>query len=520
MIENNHNNNTKRIAKNSLLLYFRMFISMCVGLYTSRVVLSSLGISDYGIYNVIGGVVTMFSFLTGSLASAISRYLTYSLGKEEMNRLKILFSTSFYTQVALAIIVAIMIEIVGVWFLENKLNIPDGRIEAALWAMQCSIVIFIINMVCVPYNASIIAHEKMTAFAYISIVDVLLKLIVAYALLLSDYDKLKLFSLLLTAVSIINLLSYYIYCRNNFRECKLDLNFDRTIFKDMSGFTGWSLLGNGCALLNTQGVNICTNMFFGVAINAARGIADQVNAFVVNFINNFTTAINPQITKSYATGDYNYLFQLICKGSKISFFLFLLFTIPLVLEADEVLALWLGHYPSKAPIFVRLVLISQMIDFLGNTTARSVWATGKVKKYYLLTSSISFLVLPISYMLFQIGMPPESSYVVFIIIYILLIPIRLYVLHGLIPSFSPKMFFSKVIYPSTIVTISSLIIPCLFYYFYVDDVEKPYIVIIVSLISVLLSSFFLGLSNNEKKYIKDCICIVIGRLKRCSKTVS
>lgn len=357
---NEHNENTKRIAKNTFLLYIRMFINMGISLFTSRVILKNLGIEDYGIYSVVGGVVIMFSFLTGSLSSAISRFITYSLETENSKRLSYIFSTSVFTQLFLAVVVVGLVEYFGIWFLKYKLNIPVERETAAQWAMHGAVMIFFVNIVSVPYNATIIAHEKMSAFAYISIFDVVLKLFVAFSLYISPYDKLKTYSVCMVFVTAFISFLYVLYCLGHFAECKLKMVFDRAMFKEMTGFAGWSLLGNGATLLNTQGVNIVSNIFFGVVINAAKGIADQISAITMQFVNNFTTAINPQITKSYAIGNYPYLFNLIFKGSKISFFLMLLFTVPLVVEAEFVLSLWLGYYPPKAPLFVRLVLISRV----------------------------------------------------------------------------------------------------------------------------------------------------------------
>lgn len=502
------------IANNTLLLYVRMLVTMGVGLYTSRVILNSLGISDYGIYNVVGGVVTMFSFLTGSLSTAVSRFLTYSLGKQNINDLRTVFSTSFYSQLALSLIVLLLAEIIAVWFLNTHLNIPAERLEAANWVIQCSIIIFTINIISVPFNAAIIAHERMSAFAYISILEALLKLLVAYSIYTSPFDKLKSYALMLVLVSIIIQFSYALYCKNNFEECRAFKIFDRRLFKEMSDFAGWSLMGNGAYLLNTQGVNIVTNMFFGVTINAARGIADQIKGVIMQFVNNFTTAINPQITKSYASNDTEYLFVLVCKGSKFSYFLLLLFALPILFEAETILKLWLVEYPPYAPVFLRLVLIEQMIDFLGNTTARAVWATGYVKKYYIWVSGLAFLVLPVSYTLFKLGFSPKVSYYVFIVIYCVLIPVRLHILKTLIPTFRPSMFYKEVILPVLLVTLVSFIIPLIVYYHIQGTEGCTVVIILLSMLSVMMSSYFIGLSALEKKQVKTLTINIVMKAKR------
>lgn len=503
--------NSKHIAKNTLLLYIRMVFTMGVGLFTSRIILDTLGIEDYGIYNVVGGVVSMFSFLSTSLATAISRFLTYSLGKKDIEQLKNIFSTSIFIQFVLALIVALLAEIVGVWFMNTHMSIPADRIGAANWIIHCSILTFVINIVSVPYNATIIAHERMSAFAYISILEVSLKLLVAYSLYISAFDKLKTYGVLLVMVAIIIRFAYSWYCHRNFEECKLRMVFDRSLFKQMTGFAGWNVMGTGVYLLNTQGVNIVTNIFFGVTVNAARGIADQVKGIVMQFVSNFTTAINPQITKSYAANDNEYLFKLICKGAKLSYFMILMLAMPLMFETETILKLWLKDYPPYAPLFLRLVLIEQMVDFLGNTTARAVWATGKIRKYYIYVSSISMLVLPVSYCFYWLGFPPESSYCAFIAIYILLIPIRLQVLKELIPTFHPFMFYKEVMLPALTVSLISLMLPFTFYCIMDNSLLKSIIIIVVCLLSVAVTTLGLGLSKTEREY-------VFAQISRCWKS--
>lgn len=326
MINNIENN--KRIAKNALLLYFRTFFTMAVALYTSRVILKVLGIEDYGIYNVIGGVVAMFSAISGTLSSSISRFLTYELGENKSERLNRIFSTSVNIQVIISIIIILTGEIVGVWFINYKMQIPAERLIAANWVFQCSLFTFIINLISIPYNACIIAHEKMSAFAYISILEVTLKLVIVYSLLISPYDKLITYAILLTVVSLFIRSTYSIYCKRHFTECKYHLSYEKKLLKEMLSFAGWSFLGNSAYIFNTQGINILINIFFGVTLNAARGITTQVEGAIMQFVNNFTMAINPQITKSYASGEKDYMFSLICQGAKYSYILLLFFVIP------------------------------------------------------------------------------------------------------------------------------------------------------------------------------------------------
>lgn len=346
MDDNTQSINNKRIAKNTLLLYFRMILTMLVSLFTSRVVLDSLGEANYGIYNVVGGVVAMFSVLSGSLSGAISRFLTYELGKKNMNRLKLIFSTSVNIQFLMSVIVIVLCEILGVWFTNEKMNIPADRMEAANYVLQCSIITFAINVISVPYNATIIAHEKMSAFAYIGILEVTLKLLVAYLIYISPSDKLMTYATLLLLISIILRMIYGIYCSRHFEEAKYHFVLDKKIFREMSSFAGWNLFGNTAYMLNTQGVNMLINIFFGVTSNAARAIAVQVDTAVQQFVNNFMTALNPQITKSYAAGDLDYMYKLVCRGTKFSFFIMYIFIVPIVLEADTILGIWLKQVPK------------------------------------------------------------------------------------------------------------------------------------------------------------------------------
>lgn len=318
MLEDSQKN--KRIAKNTLLLYVRMLFSMLISLYTSRVILQTLGVKDYGIYNVVGGVVTMFSILSGSLSAAISRFITYELGKGDTKKLSTIFSSVVNIQIGLSLIIVLLAETIGLWFLNVKMNIPADRMYASNWVYQLSILTFVLGLISVPYSAVIVAYERMSTFAYIGIFETTAKLVVVYMLLLFTCDKLILFATLMAMIALIIRFIYGVYCKRHFEECNYKFVYDNTLFKKMFSFAGWNFLGAGSALLMSQGVNILMNMFFGVTLNVARGIANQVDNAVQQFVNNFTTAINPQITKSYATDNLSYMHQLVSVGSKYSFF--------------------------------------------------------------------------------------------------------------------------------------------------------------------------------------------------------
>ena len=500
-----------RIAKNTALLYLRMLLIIIVNIIMSRVVLKLLGIQDYGIYNVVGGTVMMFSLLTASLSTAISRYITYALGQGKENCLKVVFSTSVQIQGFLALFIFVIAEVAGLWFLNTSLNIPEERMYAAQWVFQFSVVVFVARLIGVPFNAAIIAHERMNVFAYISILESILTLSLVLLLSICSFDKLIAYSILLAFVAVVIQILYIYYCRHKFVECKLQRTFDKSLLKEISGFAGWNLMGTGATLFNTQGINIITNILFDVTVNAARGVADQVQSLVLQFVNNFTTAFNPQITKSYAAHEYDYLFKLIYKGAKFSYYLMLIFIVPFMLEIETVLDIWLGEYPSYAPIFIRLSLIASMVDFLGNQIARAVWATGSVKKYYLVTCSVSFLVFPISLLLFKMGMEPYWSYVVFILCYIVLIPLRLNVLHGLIPEFLPKMFYKYVLMVIIPVTILSFTLPTFLFFIIETSIVSSLMIISLSVIWTMICIYIFGMNINEKLFIRSVMGKFVSR---------
>lgn len=336
-MSNQESEKNKRIAKNTIALYIRTLITMAVGLYTSRVVLNVLGVEDYGVYNVVGGVVSMFSIVTASLSQSISRYLTFELGKGNQDKLRSIFCTSVNIQLLMSLVVFILMECIGVWFLNTKMNIDADRMHAANWVFQFSVLTFVVNLISVPYNAVIIAHEKMKAFAYVSILEAVLKLVIVAALLLSSIDKLITYAFLQLMVSITIRMVYGSYCKRHFQECRYSLIIDKQLIKDMTGFAGWGSTSSIVWIFNTQGINIISNIFFGVVVNAARGVATQVEGIVKGFVVNFTTAVRPQIIKSYSAGDKEYLFKLLCTSTKYSYFLMLIFFVPFLFEAEAIL---------------------------------------------------------------------------------------------------------------------------------------------------------------------------------------
>ena len=499
-MSNQTSDNNKRIAKNTLLLYLRLILTMGVGLFTSRVVLNTLGVEDYGVYNVVGGVVAMFALFTGSLSAAISRFLTYELGKGNVYKLNVVFSTSVTIQLVLAIVVSLLAEIGGVWFLNTHMNIPADRMNAANWVLQFSILTFAINLVSVPYNAAIIAHEKMSAFAYISILEVILKLVVAYTLYVSPIDKLKTYAFLLALVALIIRFVYSIYCSRNFEECHYKFVFDKSLLEQMTGFAGWNLLGSGAYLFNTQGVNIVTNLYFGVAVNAARGVASQAEGIIRQFVTNFTTAINPQITKSYAAGDMNYMYSLVCRGAKFSYFLMFFFAVPFMFETETIMRLWLKNYPPEAPLFLRLSMIGTLFDILGNATANAAWATGNVKRYYIVIGGVGCLVFPLSWIAFAMGIDAYASYIAFAVVYLVLVFLKLYIIKGLI-GFPVIEFYKNVFGRIVPVSILSFVLPAIVYFNMDNCLLRTFVVIAISGISTAAITYFIGMSKGERSKI-------------------
>lgn len=498
------NKNTKRIAKNTLLLYGRMLLIMVVSLYTSRVILNALGVEDYGIYNVVGGVVTMFSVLSGSLSAAITRFITFELGTGNLNQLKKVFSSSVTIQIGLALLMILIAESVGAWFVNYKMVIPEDRLVAANWCFQLSIVTFAINLISVPYNAAIIAHEKMSAFAYISIIEAIGKLIIAWCIAINPVDRLIFYAVMIALFAWGIRWLYTAYCKRHFEECTYHVVYDHNLLKKMLSFAGWNFFGAGSWQLMTQGVNLLINVFFGVTVNAARGIAVQVDSAVMQFVNNFTTAINPQITKSYASGDKSYMFSLIFRGAKFSYFLLMFFAIPLIFEMRFVLHVWLGIVPDHAVEFARLALLVSMIMVLSNTMITAMLATGDIKKYQIIVGGLGMLVFPLAWLFFYIGLPPETAYLATILIFICQLVCRLKLLKGMI-GLSPIEYIKKVLVKTISVSLLSIVIPIVLTRIMDDGIIRFLIVSLSSVVVSVIAIWFIGINNDERVFFVTSI---------------
>ena len=503
--------NNKRIAKNTLMLYIRMLITMVVGLFTSRVVLQSLGVEDYGIYNIVGGFVSLFSLLSGSLSAAISRFLTFELGKGNIDNLRKVFSSAVTIQIGLSLIIVILAETVGLWFLDSKLVIPEERMFAAHCVYQLSILTFVISLISVPYNAAIIAHERMSAFAYMSILDVTGKLLIAYSLFYASTDRLILYGILGAILSLLNRLIYGIYCKRNFEECTYRFFFDFTLLKQMFGFAGWNFIGASSAVLRDQGGNIILNIFGGPAVNAARGIAMQVNSCIHGFVGNFMVALNPQITKSYASGEHSYMMSLIYKGARFSYYILLL-SLPIIINASYILNLWLGIVPEHTVAFVQLVLIFAMSESLANPLVTAMLATGRIRNYQLVVGGLQMMNLPLSYILLRCGYPPESVLIVAIFISVCCEMSRLYILRNMI-QLSMRSFLREVYFNVIGVSLVSAVLPLVLFFILPDNFLGFVVNCIVCVLSTMLVILYLGLKKGERQMIYEKVTNIV--CKKC-----
>ncbi len=493
---------SKRIAKNTLFLYFRSIVVMLVAFYTSRVILSALGEDDYGIYNVVGGVVAMLSMLTGSLSSAISRFITFELGKGQKDTLQKIFSSSVTIQMVISLIVLVLAETVGLWFLNTYMNIPAERMFAANWVYQFSIITFIIGLLSVPYNAEIIANERMSAFAYIGMLDAFGKLLIAFLIMKSPIDRLIFYAALMCLFSLIIRFIYAVYCRRNFEECRYSFVWDKSLLRQMFGFAGWNFIGVASGVLRDQGGNILINIFFGPAVNAARGIAYQVNNAVSTFVTNFMTALNPQITKSYASGDRDYMMKLIFHGARFSFYIILLLSVPILMNTDYILGLWLKEVPEHTVIFVQLVLIFTMSESISNPLITAMLATGNIRNYQIVVGGLQLLNLPVSYVLLRMGAAPEMVMVVAVVISQLCLAARLTMLRKMI-GLRVRLYIKRVYLNILTVSVLAIIFPALLQPYLTGSFGCFCASVLLCLICTSLSICFVGCDKAERRFIYE-----------------
>lgn len=493
----------KRIAKNTVMLYIRMFITLLIGLYTSRVILNALGVEDYGVYNVVGGFVGLFGMVSGCLSTASSRFITFELGRGDIEKIRRVFATSSIVQIAISAIVVLLAETVGLWFLYHKMVIPEDRMFAALIVFQLSIVSFVIGLLYVPYNAAIVAHEEMGKFAMFSIVESVAKLIIVFIVQYSETDKLILYAALICMVSWSMSVMYITYCKRHFAECTFRYIFDKNLFRQMFGFAGWYAIGSTAGTLRNQGATILLNLFGGLAVNTAAGIALTLTGILDGFVSNFSMSYSPQITKTYAAGDYSRLHNLILTFSRLSYYLVLFFALPVFLNAHFIVSLWLGIVPDHTVAFVRLVIIVLLFEVLSRPLITANNATGRIRDYQLVVNGILLLSLPASYIALRMGAPIESVYCSNAVFSALAYIARFLMLRRNLAGWSVRRYLYRVFFKVLTVSCISVILP---WYLYLQMEEGWGQTILTSLVSVLavsFSSYFYGLSTHERGNLTD-----------------
>ena len=494
--------NNKRIAKNTLMLYVRMLFTMAVSWFTSRVILQTLGIEDYGIYNVVGGVITMFTFINSAMVSSTQRYLNFELATGNEEKLKSIFNTSLQIHALIALTIILLGETVGLWFLMNKLVIPEARMTAAMWVYQCSILSCAVGIMSTPYNAAIIAHEKMSAFAYISILDVVLRLLIVYLLVISPYDKLIVYAILILAIQLLIRYIYTRYCNKHFKETLFEWRINRPLLKEMAGFAGWSFWGNLAGILYTQGLNMMLNIFFGPVVNAARAIAVQVQAAVQQFVGNFQMALNPQITKNYASGNLDQMHSLMFRSARFSFLLLFFISLPVILETEFILSVWLKTVPDDAVIFTQIMICISLIYTTANPCVIANQATGKVKVYQMVVGGILLTILPISYVVLKLGAPAYSVFIVHFCVESVAQFSRMYMLRKLI-NLPMRQYLQNIYIPIVATVAVSIIIPVMVHMQMGNGWLRFIAVGCTSVVSVGLSAFFIGFTQHERLFFID-----------------
>ena len=505
------NSNSKRVAKNTLLLYMRMFFTMGVGLFTSRIVLNTLGVEDYGLYSVVGGIVVLLAFLNGAMSNATQRYLNVALGKDDRKELDKIITSALCLHIVVALIIILIAETFGLYFVNSFMNIPEQRLGIANWVYQLSIFSFVASVISVPFTASIIAHEKMSAFAWMAIFDVSAKLVIVISLTFIEYDKLFIYALLLFIQSCITQYIYFMYCQRNFEECRIkEFSIDKSLLKKMTSFSSWSIVGSLGYLIHTQGIAIIVNIFFGVSVNAAQGISNQVNGIVKQFVSNFLLAFNPQVVKTYAAGELSEMHKLVLRGCKVACLMVAFFVVPLILEAPTILKLWLGFVPNYAVIFVRLILLLTLFDAFTGLLASAKGATGDIKSYQIVLTTIGLTHLPLVWICFKLGCEPYWAQIVYLFIIIALQIVRIWFVCNAV-KLSIIYFYKEVILRCSIVILSATILPLYMHFALPNCTLSSMAVCATSVILLILFSLGIGFNKNEREHL---IKIITNKIKR------
>ncbi|OVJ44423.1 hypothetical protein B8042_24400 [Escherichia coli] len=497
-----------KVMRNAGMLYVRMLVMLFVSLYTSRVVLNTLGVSDFGIYNVVGGIVLMFAFISNTMAGASQRFFSYEIGRNNSDRLKQLFSVTLTIYVFFCILISVLAETVGLWFIRNKMNIPVERIDAALFVYHASIISFIFTIIRIPYNSLIIAHEKMSFFATTSIIEAFLKLGGVFLLSFLEWDKLKLYSVIMLLVVFIITIVYYLYCRRNFNESKFIIVKDKKIYTELSSYAGWNSFTTLANIGLDQSINILLNIFFGPVVNAARGIAFQIKTQVTAFVGNIQMASAPQIIKYHAANKKSELEKLVFLSSRITYYFMFFIALPVLLQTETLLKLWLIKVPPHAVVFTQLVIINILIETISGTVTSAIQATGRIKAYQISVGVVLLLAVPISFVLLKLGLSPEITVVVTSFLSVICVLIRLIMFQVLL-GVKITSYLNKVLFNSIIISILSSITP-LIIRFYCNNVGlKEVIIFLITcsscVISTIVTIYFFGLNAEEKKYILNLL---------------
>ena len=498
-----NNGNNKRLVKNTFYLYIRMAFLMCIGLYTSRVVLSTLGFSDYGLYNLVGSIVVIFGFLNASLSSSTQRFLNVEIAKGEDGDTKKIFSNSLFIHLTLAIIILLLAETVGLWYLKSKAVIEADRLVAAMWVYQFSVITACVQIVQLPFMATLIAHERMNAFAYISIYEGIAKLSIVYLIQIMNYDKLILYGFFILCVHVSIIAFYNIYCQQHFKEARFRIAVDKPVIKEMLGFSGWNLVGNLAYACNTQGLNIVLNAFFGTLLNAARGVAFQVQGLVTQFTNNFQLAVRPQVIKYYAAGQLKEMENLVINSAKYSAFIMLIFVVPIVICSKLLLGLWLGAYPEYAPIFITIILLRCVVTTITNNIVMVVHASGYLRNIGIVCGGLLLLVLPLSYLALKLGCDPAVVFVIDLVAAICDAMVELYFMRKYIKF--PMLRFCKDVYLKVLLIAVILFSFTLFVYRLTDSLSNFVQLILVFVLSIAFSLtiiYTIGLDKETRIKVK------------------
>lgn len=506
-------NDNRRIAKNTTMLYFRMLFNMLVTLYTSRIVLNTLGVSDFGIYNVVGGIVVMLSFLNSAMGAATSRFLIFELGKQDQVQLKKVFNASLSSHIGISLFVLLLAETVGLWFLMHKLVFPPDRMGAAIWVYQFSILSAMISLTQVPYNALIIAHEKMNIYAYVSVLDALLKLLIVYLLSMGHFDKLVLYAVLVFLVSSIVALIYRFYCSKHYEESAISFQWDKKLYKELFSFSIWELYGGFALMGMGQGLNMLLNMFFGPAVNAARGIAFQVQGAVLGFGENFILAVKPQIIKLYAENNVKQMMNLVFSSSKYSFYLTFFLTLPFLLETPFILNVWLKTVPDYTVSFCRLILVNNLIWSMRNPIVTCFHAVGQLKIANLVCGSLFYLIVIFSYFCLKAGMMPESVFIVTIVVSFMVQITELFLLKLFI-KYSVRAYVVKVVMLCLLVMVLSAIFPGIVYYLMESGLIRFLAVGFTSVFAVMLSVYTVGIDRETRSLVVSKVEATLQKFKK------